>query len=56
MLERIKALKDEKSATDLWLQIYKQRLIHEEWEDAAYKLHTSRYEQIEREIVPHVSS
>lgn len=47
----IETLEAEARAIKLWLDVYEEkRANHERGEDAAYKLHRSRYEKIVKEI------
>jgi hypothetical protein len=50
VVDRIRTLEDERLAIGLWLQIYKERATHEEWEDAAYSLHKARQQEIVRQL------
>jgi len=50
VVERIKALEAERAASDFWLQMYEQRPNHEDWEDAAYRVHSARQEEIAKQL------
>jgi len=48
--DRIKTLEEEAGARSLWLEMYDSREGHEEKEDAASELHSSRYARVVKEI------
>jgi len=48
--DRIKTLEEEARARSLWLEMYDGQEGHEEKEDAAGDVHSSRYSQVVKEI------